>query len=141
VSLFKSWKKKTDVQQFLTRLANQRILQKLQSPDERRSETRTDLCIGVWVIPLADGQPDATKAFPAVTRDFTCRGIGLIARQPLAGLDEVLLAIPEEMEKKLLRVSVYDRVPLGTGWYLLCTEGVRLLDKDEYPSLSPLPQS
>ena len=139
--LFKTRKRELDSQQFLARLANRRSLEKLRVVEDRRGESRTDLCIGIWVIPLADGQLDITKAFPAVTKDFTCRGIGFIARQPLAAADEVLLAVAEDTEKWLLRVNVHSCRDLGAGWYLSGAEASELLDKNDYPSLTLLRQS
>jgi hypothetical protein len=139
--LFKPRKRELDSQQFLSRLANRRSLEKLQAVTERRGEARTDLCIGIWVIPLADGQPDITNAFPAITKDFTSRGIGFIVHEPPAAAEEVLLAVPDETEERLLRVNVHSRRTLGAGWYLLGAEVIELLDKDQYPSLTPLCQS
>jgi hypothetical protein len=136
MSLFKTRKRKGDAQQFLARLANRRSLEKVRAVEERRAEAKTDLCIGVWVIPLADGQPNVTKAFPAITRDFTCMGIGFIAHHPPAAVEEVLLAVPEETEEGLLRAKVYSRRTLGAGWYLLGAAVIELLDKDEYPSVN-----
>jgi hypothetical protein len=134
---FKTRKRELDSQQFLARLANRRGLEKLRAVEERRGEARTDLCIGIWVIPLADGQPDIKKAFPAVTKDFTCRGIGFfIAHHPPAVAEQVLLAVPEETEERLLRVNLRSRKSLGAGWYLMGAEVIELLDKDEYPSLT-----
>jgi hypothetical protein len=136
MSLFKTRKRKGDAQQFLARLANRRSLEKVRPVEERRAEARTDLFIGIWVIPLADGQPDVMKAFPAITRDFTCTGIGFIAHHPPATVEEVLLAVPEETEEGLLRAKVYHRKALGAGWYLLGAGVLELLDKDEYPSVN-----
>ena len=139
--LFKTGKRKRNAQQYLARLATRRSLEKLRVVEEQRGQLRTDLCIGIWIIPLAEGQPNIRKAVPAITRDFTCMGIGFVAYRPPVVAEEVLLAIPDETEVRLLRVTVHNCMPLGAEWQLLNAEVIELLDKDEHPSLTPLFQA
>ena len=68
-----------EAQKVLARLADQRTFEKIRALEEHRSECRTDLSVGILVVPLNDESPDIAKAFAALTKDITTTGIAIVA--------------------------------------------------------------
>ena len=129
-----------EVRDCLTRLADMRSLAKLKAFRERRSQRRTDLCMGIWIIPTNADSPDTAQAYPAVTKDLSSTSLGVITNR-LEGHDSILLCLQSESEVILLRASIQSRTCLGFGWFLLGLEVTELVDRDEYPQLDHFVES
>lgn len=121
-------------QQFLRRLANSRSMSKLRMGENRRSEARVDFCMGIWVIPLAHGSPDLRRAFPAITRDLSSLGLGIVADRPLLN-EEHFLCFPLASGMKFLRARAESQRDVGAGWCLVGVEIVELLRMEDHPRL------
>jgi hypothetical protein len=97
---------------------------------ERRSEQRANLIAAVLVVPMEGGVPDTSRAFLAISKDASNKGIGLIARHFLF-VPEVLICLWRDGEPKLLRAEVRHRKELSRGWVRFGVEVTRTVEKTE----------
>lgn len=134
MSLSKSVTEQLDVRQLLSEVANQEGLGKAKAAPERRLERRTDLCIGIFVIPMNDNYPDISKAFTAIAKDVSTRVIGVIANC-FPSTPEVLICLSGKSGTRVLRGLVRYRKELGLGWVRFSTEVSGMVDESEYPQL------
>jgi hypothetical protein len=75
------------------------------------------------------------RAFAAITKDVSAKGIGVIANRP-ALTPEVLICFSGKSDAKLLRAVVRYHIKLGLGWLQLGVKVTRIVDKREYPQVS-----
>ena len=101
---------------------------------ERRSEQRTDLIVAVLVVPMDGECPDTSRAFAAIAKDASNKGIGIIAHH-FALVSEVLVCLLSDGEPKLLRAVVRHRKELSRGWVRFGVEVTGTVEKNEYPEL------
>jgi hypothetical protein len=85
-------KEAEEAQAFLLRFLNNRCLRQKFSVEEKRRETRTNLVVGVWIVPLVEGATVVGRAFPTVTKDFTTSGLGIVIDKPFT-CEEVLVIL------------------------------------------------
>ena len=121
-----------EAQRVLVRFLNETNLEAAKVTEDRRSESRTDVSVGIWVFPLRGKTPAVDDAFPAVTKDASTSGLALIVNESISA-DDVLLHLPTDSEPQLLRAKVCGCRPIGAGFHLLATEIVELLTAREYP--------
>jgi hypothetical protein len=124
----------TDAQQVLASLSAQGRNGKLERWDSRHSDGRSDLSLGVLVVPLTDECPDIDKAFTAITKDVGETGIGVVANRAIPST-QALLRLSGDSETRLLRTTIRNRKELGQGWVRFDMEVTGVLDKSEYPQL------
>jgi hypothetical protein len=86
----KSRTKSQEVRDCLTRLADMRSIDKMKAIKERRGQRRTDLSMGIWIIPMNDYSPDITQAYSAVTKDLSSTSLGVITNRLTARNDPLL---------------------------------------------------
>jgi hypothetical protein len=130
----KPTEKQSNARQLLASLTNQNAGGKIGRFDTRHSDGRTELNVGVLVVPLNDECPDIGKAFTALTKDVSTTGIGLISDRSIPTA-EALLRLSGTSETRLLRTMVRTRKNLGQGWVRFDMEVTEVLDKSEYPQL------
>ena len=116
------------------RFLNSRNIEAAKISEERRRESRTDLCVGLWVFPLSANEPNIDAAVPAVTKDLSSTGVALVVNQAITN-KEVLLYLAVEGDPRLLRAKVRDCRPIGAGYNLVAVEVLELLAMHEYPQL------
>lgn len=136
----KSRAKGQEVRDCLIRLADVRSLDKMKAFKERRGQRRTNLSMGIWIIPMNDDSPDIAQAYPAVTKDLSSTSLGVITNR-WAVHNNILLCFQRESEVILLRASIQGRTCLGFAWFLLGLEVTELVDKDDYPQLDHFVES
>jgi hypothetical protein len=83
---------------------------------------------------MEGGAPDTSRAFLAVAKDISAKGIGLIAHHFLF-VPEVLLCLWSDGEPKLLRAGIRHRKELNRGWVRFGVEITRTVEKSDYPEL------
>jgi len=135
----KTRNKHLEAQQFLARLADQGTMDRVRKVQECRTELRTALSVGVWVIPMKEKVPDVENTFAALIKDVSSKGVSVITNQPLSA-SEVLVCILIQPEMKVLRAKVANCVERGLGWLQIGTEVIELVDKEQYPQLATLPK-
>lgn len=101
---------------------------------ERRSEPREGLTVAVLVVPMEEGLPDISRAFAAITKDVSNKGIGIIANRFILAPD-VLICLWDEGELKLVRAAVRHRKELSRGWVRFGVEVTGTAEKYEYLQL------
>jgi len=131
------WKTRTkefDAQRFLAQMANQSSMDRARKLEECRTEQRTTLNIGVWVIPMDEAAPETSQAFVAVTKDLSSNGLSVICNR-FIDRSEFLIGFSGEREATFLRAKVLYRKDLGLGWLQLCMHVIEMADKEKYPQL------
>lgn len=129
-----SLNRSSDARQVLAALTMQGKGGKLGRVDDRHTDGRADLSVGVLIVPLNDESPDIARAFTALTKDVSSTGIGVIANRAVP-TSEALLRLSGSSETRLLRTTVRNRKDLGDGWVRFDMEVTGVLDKSEYPQL------
>ena len=129
-----------EVRDCLTRLADMRSLDKMRAFMERRCQQRTELNMGIWIIPMNGDSPDIAQAYPAVTKDLSSTSLGVITNR-LAVHNNPLLCFRSESDVIFLRASIQSRKCLGCGWFLLGLEVTEVVDQSDYPELDQFAES
>jgi hypothetical protein len=135
--LLKKMVKQSDAQQLLAGLTSPSKDGKVGRFDGRHTDGRTELSLGVLVVPLSDECPDLANAFTALTKDVGATDIGVVTNRSLPTA-EALLRLSGQSETRLLRTTIRNRKELGQGWVRFDMEVTRVLDKSEYPQLKHL---
>jgi hypothetical protein len=82
-----------------------------------------------------DGEsPDTSRAFAAIAKDMSSKGVGVIAHH-FALVSDVLICLWSDGEPKLLRAAVRHRRELSRGWVRFGVEFTGAVEKNEYPEL------
>ncbi len=136
MDIFRRRKNHSDVQQFLVRFANdqQSAANRVVHEQRRGTRSKTNLNVGIWVVPVVDGRPDCDSAFAALTGDVGWQGVGILADRPTT-TEEIILAFPNDPTLTFLRVKVRACTPLGVGFYRLGTEATEVVQLEDYPQL------
>jgi hypothetical protein len=137
---FGSRKAQQDLQQFLLRVINRNGSDRAKVCENQRLESRSSLNLGIWIVPLVGGSPDADAAITAVTRDFSSGGVAVMTTG-LLSTEEVLHCLPSDATPRLVRAKVCSRKDLGCGWTLYNLKAVELLDENRYPELLQLDET
>ena len=130
-------KEEEEARAFLARFLNNRYLRQKVAVAEKRRETRSNLLIGVWVIPMIEGSPAIHRAFPSVTRDFTTSGLCLVVDAQFS-CEEVLVVIPVNANGAVLRCKVLNNSPVGAGFRVAGLKALGLVGETQHPDLNEL---
>ena len=101
---------------------------------ERRSVQRANQISPVLVIPMDGELPDTSRAFAAITKDTSNKGIGVVAHH-FALVSDVLICLWSDGEPTLLRAAVRHRKELSRGWVRFGVEFTGTVEKNEFPEL------
>jgi hypothetical protein len=98
----------------------------------QRVNPRSGFCEVVWVVPFRGltRQPEASEAFPVVTKDYASEGLSILHTQPLED-KQVLLALPGELGPEYVLCTREHTTALGYGFYQIG------LHPDEIVKVSP----
>ena len=130
-------KEEEEARNFLFRFLNDSCFRHEVTVEEKRWERRTNLVVGVWIIPLCDGSPVLSRAYPTVTRDFTTSGLSVVVNSPLS-CKEVLVALPAGADRAFLRCKITHISPIGEGFFAAGLHVLGLSRGNQYPGLSKL---
>jgi len=130
-------KEEEEARTFLFRFLNDRCFHHEVAVEENRRENRSSLVMGVWIIPLIDGSPVLSRAYPSVTKDFTTSGLSIVVDTP-PSCKEVLIALPVKVDTALLHCKVLDSRPIGAGFLVAGLRVLGLVPGSQYPDLSKL---
>lgn len=115
-------------------LGTQGESEKAACASERRSEPRTDVVTVVLVVPMDGEVPDISRAFAAITRDISGKGVGVVAHH-FALVSEVLICLWSDGEPKMLHAAVRHRKEISRGWVRFGVEFTGTVSRNEYPEL------
>jgi len=121
----------------LARFLNNRCLRQKVAVEENRREARSNLVIGVWIIPLLEGLPIINGAFPAVTKGFTTSGLGIVVDAELS-CEELLIVLPVKAHASVFRCKVLDSSPIGAGFRVAGLQVLGLMAESQHPDLEEL---
>jgi hypothetical protein len=102
-----------------------------------RLEGRANLTVVVMVVPVEHEKPVIRKAFTAVTKEFSSKGVAVVLDSP-CGLDEAFLGFRIRGQVTWLRARAKHLNPMGGGFFQL---GFRMVEKfcpDDHPGLEDL---
>jgi hypothetical protein len=135
--MFFSRNKKQAVSNFVLKLINNNCPEIRQLQDGPRNDTRINMSLVVLVIPLEKKKVDVTKAFHAVTKDFSSTSLS-VAIDSQRALDEVIIAFRFEGEMYFARATAKHLSPLGGGFHQLGFQMEEMVSPTDYPGLSKL---
>ena len=99
MSLF-SKNKEVEVQRFIVKLINNQCPGLKALFDDPRRDSRVNVVVVVWIIPIENGRPQAGQAFAAVSKEFS-------STDPAASM-------PAVWTKR--RRSIRTPTSIGSGW-------------------------
>ena len=130
-------KMEDEARALLTCFLNNRCLRQKVAVEENRREARSNLVIGVWIIPLLEGSPILNRAFPTVTKDFTTSAIGIVVDAELS-CEELLVVLPVKAHASVLRCKVLDSSPIGAGFRVAGLQVLGRMAESQHPDLEEL---
>jgi hypothetical protein len=83
---------------------------------------------------MAGDAADTDRAFAAIAKDISGKGIGLVTHHFLM-VSEVVVCLWSDGEPKLLLAAVRHRRELSRGWVRFGVEVIRLITRNEHPEL------
>jgi len=129
--------KKLAVTTFVLKLVNNNCPDVLQLQDGPRADNRVNLTVVVLVIPLVHKEIDATKAFHALTKDFSATSVSVMVDSPRE-LSQVIVAFRFEGEMFYARARTKHVSPMGGGFHQLGFQLEEMVSPGDYPGLSRL---
>jgi hypothetical protein len=129
--------RRRDVTNFVLKLVNNNCPDLLDLKDGPRNDKRVNLTIVVLVIPIEKKKADVTKAFHAVTKDFSSTSVSVMVDSPRTVHDAVL-AFRFEGEMYFIRAKAKHISPLGGGFHQLGFQMEEMISPVDYPGLSDL---
>ena len=131
---FSSRKPKLELQPFMLRLINRCGAGRAMACEDNRLETRTNINLGVLMIPMCGECPELDAAFTVVTRDISSIGLAVMIDRPLSA-EEVLIRLPGDSGMRLVRATVRNCQQLGCGWIVYNLNVAELLDEKKFPDI------
>jgi hypothetical protein len=132
--LLSACQRQTQAQEFVNRLAEQRDQDMSLNIGERRCESRIDLSVAVWVIPMYEECPEIGKSFIAVTKDVSPGGLALLTYCEVR-MPQIVVCFSGKNQSVFLRATVRGQKSLGLGCFRLSLEVTEIVDTDAYPQL------
>jgi hypothetical protein len=129
--------RRRDVTNFVLKLVNNNCPDILDLQDGPRTDKRVNLTIVVLVVPLEKKKADVTKAFHAVTKDFSSTSVSVMVDSPRT-VHDVILLFRFEGEMYFIRAKAKHLSPLGGGFHQLGFQMEEMISPIEYPGLSDL---
>jgi hypothetical protein len=135
--MFFSRNKKQAVSNFVLKFLNNNCPDVLGLHDGPRVDSRVNLSVVVLIIPLENKKLEMTRAFYAVTKDFSATSISVMIDAPRA-VDDVILAFCFEGEMQYARAKAKHLSPMGGGFHQLGFQLEEMVAPLDYQGLSNL---
>jgi len=126
-----------EVHGFVLKLVNNNCPELKALIEGPRQDSRAPLTVVVLVVPLENGRPRVEQAFFAVTKEFSCNGVGLVLDHPRA-LEEAILGFRWQGGLVYLRASARHLNPMGGGFHQLGLQLDEVVSPADYPELESL---
>jgi hypothetical protein len=123
--IFTRRQQRDDVRRLLSRYGNRDFLRLVRFGP--RTESRGLFCRPVWIIPLADGQPDFSAMFPALTKDIHPEGLSVAHHSPIES-SPVWVAIEDADQVQIVNCRVAHTTSLGLGFVLIGLHATAVVD-------------
>jgi hypothetical protein len=136
--MFFSRNKKQAASNFILKLINNNCTDVLQLQDGPRSESRVNLSVVVLVIPVVSKKKvDPTKAFHAVTKDFSSSSVSVTVDSPRP-IGDAIIAFRYEGEMHYAYAKARHTTPIGGGFYQIGFQLNEMIQPLDYEGLSHL---
>ncbi|MCE5302022.1 MAG: hypothetical protein LLF97_02805 [Planctomycetaceae bacterium] len=132
-----SKRKDLRAQNFLLKLVNNHCQGRAALLDDVRTDSRVNLTLVVWIVPIENGQLQFKQAFTAVTKEFSCTGAAVVLDRQ-RGLDQAILGFFFEGEMVFLRAQAKHLNPMGGGFFQLGFQVLELVSTGDYPELASI---
>jgi len=129
--------KEKEVQGFLLRVANNNCPELKARLDGPRLDRRVNLTLVVLVVPIERNRAVVSKAFTAVTKEFSSAGVAIVLAGPQP-LDDLLVAFRAEGELVFIRGKVKHINPMGGGFFQMGVKLQEMVDPNDHPELKVL---
>ena len=136
MSLF-SKRKDLAVQSFVLKLVNNNSPRLMARRDGPRLDNRVNLVLVVLIVPVETDRPRASRAFTALTKDFSNTGVAVVFKGP-EELDQAILGFRFEGQMTFVRAQAKHRHPMGGGFHQLGFQMLEIVSPNDYPELASL---
>ena len=128
-----------EVQSFVLNLLNNHCPKWNIGGDELRLESRINLSLVVYVVPIEEGKPQIDRSFATVSVEFSNTGMSIVLMEPRP-LDEVVLGFPRAGSNTITLVQAQAKhlSPMGAGIFKLGLKLQKVLPPDDYPELAAI---
>ena len=126
--------KEKAVQGFVLKLLNTNCHELLAKMEGPRLEGRVNLTLVVWIVPVEDEELLVRRAFTAVTKEFSSKGVAVVLNEP-RGIDSALIGFRWRGGVTWLRARAKHLNPMGGGFYQLGFQLTDVVSPSEYPEL------
>lgn len=133
--MFFSRNKKLAVSTFLVKLLNNNCPDLIGLQDGPRNDTRVNLTVVVLIIPLEKNQIQPTKAFHAVTKDFSSTSVSVMVDAPRE-IKDAIVAFRVEGDMYYARAKAKHLSLQGGGFHQLGFQMEEMIKPTDYPKLS-----
>jgi len=128
---------KRGVRSFVLKLVNNNCPELKALIEGPRQDTRVPLTVVVLVVPVENGKPRVEQSFFAVSKEFSCTGVGLVLDHPRA-LEQTILGFRWQGGMVYLLANARHLSPMGGGFYQLGFELQEVVSPGDYPELESL---
>ena len=133
VPLF-SKRRDIEIQSFMTKLINNNCASLESFNEGPRDERRVRLTVVALLVPVKDDKPIVQRMFPALTKEFSTRGVAIVTNEP-RGFDQVVLGIRWEQCMKWIAAKAKYVHPMGAGFYQIGFQMNRMIPTGDHPEL------
>ena len=136
VPLF-SKRRDLEIQSFMAKLINNNCAALESLNEGPRDERRVRLTVVILLVPVKHGKPNVQRLLPAVTKEFSTRGVAVVTNQPKE-LDQVVLGLRWEGCMKWIAAKAKYVHPMGAGFYQVGFLMNRLIPTGDHPELDKI---
>jgi hypothetical protein len=133
VPLF-SKRRDIEIQSFMTKLINNNCASLESFNEGPRDERRVRLTVVALLVPVKDDKPIVQRMFPALTKEFSTRGVAIVTNEP-RGFDQVVLGLRWEQCMKWIAAKAKYVHPMGAGFYQIGFQMNRMIPTGDHPEL------
>jgi hypothetical protein len=134
---FSDNKKKSKVQSLVLKLVNNHCPALRASTEDARVDSRVNLSIAAWLVPIQDSRLQLAEAFKAVTKDFSSGGISIVVDRPRA-FEQAVLALWIDGEMAYILCEATHLSPMGGGFFQIGLRLLEVVSPYDYPGLENL---
>jgi hypothetical protein len=136
VPLF-SKRRDLEVRSFMAKLINNNCAALESLNEGPRDEHRVRLTVVVLLVPVKNGKPNVERMFPALTKEFSTRGVAVVTNEP-RGFDQVVLGLRWEHCMKWIAAKAKYVHPMGAGFYQVGFLMNRMIPTGDHPELDKI---
>jgi hypothetical protein len=122
------------VQSFVVKLVNNNCPGLVVGSETRRLDSRVNLTVVVVILPIENERIEVSRAFTAVTKEFSSAGVA-VAIDQLEDLDRAILGFRFEGEMTFIRAKTIHRDPMGGGFFQVGFQLTEIVSPADYPEL------